>query len=324
MKIAIVGFGNVGKGVVRALERRRRLRRDLGLSVVGICDLWGAMIDENGINPKDALEMKCKKQNMSAVEMIRELDFDVLVEATPTNVKDGEPGLTHITEALRQGKHVVTSNKGPLVVQYRKLMNLAKMKGVHLRFEATVGGAMPVINLVRECLAGNEILAIRGVLNGTTNYILTRMAEDKMPYEHILSEAKELGIAEADPSYDVDGIDAACKLVILANSIFEMDAKYKDVSVTGISWITPEALFLAEREGYTIRLIAEATCDKKLSVAPRLVRSTSPLAVRGTLNAISVITDLAGEITVTGKGAGPLEAASSILSDLIYIARSVK
>jgi homoserine dehydrogenase len=174
---------------------------------------------------------------------------------------------------------------------------------------------MPLINLITENLAGNEILSIKGIFNGTCNYILGRMTEDGLPYEHALSEARELKIAEADPSYDVDGIDTACKLVILANEVFGMDATYKDVDVTGIREVTPESLKLAYDCGYTIKLIGEV---ERLKVSPKLVPKGHPLDIGGILNAASIRTDLAGEITVVGKGAGPIEAASSIFSDLIH------
>lgn len=320
--IVIVGFGNVGRGVARVIAQKNQTFKKSGLNlrVVAVSDLWGSMVDERGLRLKDVLEMKCERKKMSGLDVINEVGYNILVESTPTNIDTGGPGLKHMKAALENKKYIATSNKGPLALQYAKLMSLARKKGVELRFEATVGGAMPIINLARETLAGNEIISIRGVLNGTTNYILTRMEQDGLPYEHVLSEAKEIGIAEADPTYDVGGIDAACKLVILANSIFDMDVSYKDVLVTGITWVTPEALLLASKAGYAVRLIAECRKDGTLKVAPRLVPRKSPLAVEGTLNAASLITDLAGEITITGKGAGSIEAASSILSDIMYIA----
>lgn len=326
INIIIVGFGNVGRGVARVISQKNQSFKKGGfnLKIVAVSDLWGSMVDGNGLKLKDVLEMKCERKKLNGLDIINDIDYDILVESTPTNIETGGPGLKHIRAALENKKYIATSNKGPLALQYAKLMSLAKRKGVELRFEATVGGAMPIINLARETLAGNEILSIRGVLNGTTNYILTRMEQDGLPYEHVLSEAKEIGIAEADPTYDVGGIDAACKLVILANSIFGMNVSFKDVQVTGITWVTPEALLLAEKAGYAVRLIAECRKDGTLKVAPRLVPKKSPLAVEGTLNAASLITDLAGEITITGKGAGSIEAASSILSDIIYISSRIQ
>jgi homoserine dehydrogenase len=198
-------------------------------------------------------------------------------------------------------------------------MQLAAEQGKELKFEASVGGAMPLISLVHRDLAGNGVLSIQGILNGTCNYILTRMTEEGLPYEHVLKEAQELGLAEADPSKDVEGVDTAVKLVILANAIFGMDATYKDVEVTGITNITLDALQLADEAGYVVKLIGEMNTEGSLKVRPRLVPKHDPLNVNGTLNVATIKTDLAGDITVIGKGAGPIEAASAILADIISI-----
>jgi Homoserine dehydrogenase len=169
------------------------------------------------------------------------------------------------------------------------------------------------------------VLGIKGIFNGTCNYILTRMASEGLPYDMVLSEAKELGYAEADPTYDVEGIDTALKVVILANAVFDMGVTLQDVSITGISSITPEALKLASEDGYVIKLIGEIRPnggDRVLKVSPRLVPKSHPLAVQGTLNAALFETTLAGDIVVIGKGAGSVETASAILSDLLYVASS--
>jgi len=324
VRISIVGFGHVGSGVAEVVMRKHDeiLRKHgLDLRIVGIADLKGAIVDEGGLNRDEIARFGAGGAllDMSSLELIREIEHEVMVEATPTNVTNGEPGLTHIITALNSNRHVVTSNKGPLALEYRKLMELAERKGRELRFEATVGGAMPLISLIRENLAGNGITAIRGILNGTCNYILTRMTNENLPYEHVLREAQEIGIAESDPSKDVEGIDTAVKLVILANSVFGMDATYRDVRVQGITEITPDALKLARDAGYAIKLIGDVDIDGRLEVAPRLVPVSDPLNVGGTLNVATIRTDLAGDITVIGKGAGPIEAASAILSDIIAI-----
>ena len=324
VRISIVGFGHVGSGVAEVVMRKHDeiLRKHgLDLRIVGIADLKGAIVDEGGLNRDEIARFGAGGAllDMSSLELIREIEHEVMVEATPTNVTNGEPGLTHIITALNSNRHVVTSNKGPLALEYRKLMELAERKGRELRFEATVGGAMPLISLIRENLAGNGITAIRGILNGTCNYILTRMTNENLPYEHVLREAQEIGIAESDPSKDVEGIDTAVKLVILANSVFGMDATYRDVRVQGITEITPDALKLARDAGYAIKLIGDVDINGRLEVAPRLVPVSDPLNVGGTLNVATIRTDLAGDITVIGKGAGPIEAASAILSDIIAI-----
>ncbi len=323
MNIVIIGFGSVGRGVAKVLiEKEKFLRNFLGdYKVIAVTDSSGGIYDENGLDLRKVLEMKSKgglPKEITSIEVIRDLDFDVCIEVTPTNVENGEPGLTHIRECLKRGVDVVTSNKGPLVVAFRELMNLAKKNNARLMFEATVGGAMPVIKLAKIDLAGNEILSVRGILNGTCNYILSRMEKELLPYELILEEAKELGIAERDPTYDVEGIDAGAKLVIIANALMGLDAKFKDVERVGISNLTPEAFKVALENGYTIRLIAEANRDF-LRVSPRLVPLNHPLAIYGTLNALEIETNLAGNVFVIGKGAGSVETASAIISDLICL-----
>ncbi len=324
VRVSIIGFGYVGSGVAEVIRRKRddiAKKHGIDIKIVGIADLKGVIVDENGLSDDAILKLKTGEnlRDMTSLEVIKEIEHEVTVEATPTNVETGEPGLTHVITALESNRHVVTSNKGPLSLQYRKLMELAEKKGKELRFEAAVGGAMPIISLINENLAGNGIQSIKGILNGTCNYILTRMAEEELPYEHVLKEAQEIGIAESEPSKDVEGIDTAVKLVILANSIFNMNTAYEDVKVTGIKEITLEALKLANDAGYVIKLIGEVDQDKCLKVAPRLVPKDDPLNVNGTLNVATIITDLAGDITVIGKGAGPIEAASAILSDIIGI-----
>jgi homoserine dehydrogenase len=327
VKIALVGFGIVGHGVLEVIRKRRSLFREKGLdlNIISVTDHTGTIYDENGVDIERVQKAKILKadgvanSDMKGLEAIQEIESDLLVEVTPTNIDHGQPGLSHIETALSQGKHVVTSNKGPLVVSFNRLKELAEDNGVMLKYEATAGGTMPLINLIKHNLVGNEILGLRGIFNGTCNYILTRMMDEGYPYGYALTEAQDLGIAEADPTYDVEGIDTAAKVVILANSIFGMDAKYKDVDVTGISEITTEALNLAKDNGYLIKLIGDVPA---LTVKPMLVPRGSPLAVGGTLNVASIETDLSGTVTVTGLGAGSIETASAVLSDIISIYKS--
>lgn len=328
VRISIIGFGAVGQGVARSILAKREYlnKQGIDLQVVGISDSKGSEINAGGINLKSALERKKNKGTVAkgketALDIIRDVEHDIVVEATPTNIENGEPGLSNMHAAFEAGRHVATSNKGPLALKFNELKEAAEDNGLHFRYEATVGGAVPIFNLIHEALAGNTVIGIEGILNGTTNYILTRMAEERMPYELVLKEAQELGIAETDPTYDVEGIDSACKLVIIANSVFGRDATYRDVEVTGITKITPEALELANKNNYVVKLVCEAR-ENSLTVAPRLVPKRHPLAVGGTLNVASISTDLAGRITISGKGAGSIETASSILSDILFIARN--
>jgi homoserine dehydrogenase len=320
MKVALIGLGSVGRGVAEMLAKK-----DLGLVLTGIADSKSAFMDPDGIDIARVLARKkksgsCGDQALSAADVIRKADYDALVEVTPTNALSGEPAIGHIRAALNRKKHVVTSNKGPIALAGKELRAMAKKKGVALRYEATVAGAIPVMHTLEHGLAGNEILALYGVLNGTCNFILTRMAAEGLTYEQALMEAREMGYAEADPTYDVQGIDAAIKLVILANTIWDNGVKLADVDRTGIDLLTPDALRLADGMGCTIRLIAEANPKKRLlRVSPRILDKNHPLVFEGTLNALTLETDMAKQITLIGRGAGSIETASAIIGDLLYI-----
>ena len=320
MKVAILGLGAVGRGVLEVLATQKT-----GLVVTAVADSKSAVIESEGIDIKAILAQKkdsgiCGDLTLSAADIVTTADYDILVEVTPTDVETGEPALSYIKEALGRGKHVVTSNKGPIALHYPELSQIASTKGVVIGFEATVCGAIPIIQTLRHGLAGNDVRRVFGVLNGTCNYILTRMADEKLTYAQALLEARELGYAEADPTYDIKGIDAAIKLVILANAVWNLNVSLNDVDCAGIDQVTTEAIALAEEEDYTIRLIAELIpATGQMRVAPRLLPRNHTLIVQHTLNAVAVETDLAGDITLIGKGAGSLETASAILSDLIFI-----
>ena len=320
MKVALIGLGSVGRGVAEMIAKK-----DLGLVLTGIADSKSAFMDPAGIDIARVLANKkktgsCGDQHLSADDVIKNADYDALIEVTPTNALSGEPAIGYIKAALNRKKHVVTSNKGPIALAHKELLAMARKNGVSLRYEATVAGAIPVMHTLEHGLRGNEILALYGVLNGTCNFILTRMAAEGLTYEQALMEAREMGYAEADPTYDVQGIDAAIKLVILANTIWDNGVKLEDVDRTGIDLLTPDALRLADEEGCTIRLIAEANPKKHLlRVSPRILDKNHPLVFEGTLNALTLETDMAKEITLIGRGAGSIETASAIIGDLLYI-----
>lgn len=324
IKIVIIGFGVIGRGVFEVLHEKRNLIESyIGkYSVVAVTEKHGIVYSENGLG-KEVLEFKSSDfSSGSTIEVIEDVDFDVAIEVTPTDIKKGEPGLTHIRECLKKGVHVITSNKGPIVVAYKELQKTANENNVRLMFEATVGGGMPLISLVRNNLCGNRVDSIRGILNGTCNYILSRMESEKLAYHQVLAEAQELGIAEADPTYDVEGIDSAAKVVIIANALLNMNVSFDDVEVKGITEITPEAFEVALEKNFTIRLIAEVDKQSEsVRVSPRLIPLHHPLNVKGTLNAVQIRTDLAKDIVVIGRGAGQKETSSAIISDLIEIYR---
>ncbi|MDD1703499.1 MAG: homoserine dehydrogenase [Methanoregula sp.] len=320
MKAALIGLGSVGRGVAEMIAKK-----DLGITITGLADSKSGCIHDAGIDVMQVLKEKrdtglCGDKKISASDVIENADYDALIEVTPTNALSGEPATGYIKAALARKKHIVTSNKGPIALSYKELSAIAAQQGVALRYEATVGGAIPIMHTLENGLAGNEIFAIYGVLNGTCNYILTRMAAEGLTYEQALMEAREMGYAEADPTYDVKGIDAAIKLVILANTIWGDSVKLSDIDITGIDLLTPDALRLAEEEGSTIRLIAEAIPSQKiLRVSPRIIEKNHPLVVEGSLNALTLETDMAKEITLIGRGAGSIETASAIIGDLLYI-----
>lgn len=335
MRLCVLGFGAVGQGLAKVvLMKHEELIEKYGidLEITAINDRSGAAINPNGLDLQQALDTKEKTgkikdypeygvSGVDGVEVLDKAEYDCLVEATPTNIDDGQPTQTHILKAMNDKKDVVTSNKGPLALNFKTLIETARENNVKFRFEASVGGTMPVINLARESLAGNNIHSVQGILNGTTNYILSRMANEGTEYEPTLKEAQELGIAETNPYQDVEGLDAACKIVIIANSLMGWDVTLDDVSREGISGISSNAVKLALKDGYLIKLVAEAN-DGKLRVAPMLVKQGSPFAVNGTLNVITLKTDLSEDVTVVGVGAGSIETASAILSDIISIGKN--
>ncbi len=335
MKLLLAGFGTVGSGVAKALDSKKdAIKSKLGgnLSVVGICTSKGTIIDEKGIDLPLAYSLAQEKKlythrnfdpNTSSEKAVKTLEYDCLVETTPTNIDHGEPGATLVRTALRRQKHVVTSNKGPLALNFRELTGLAEKNNVLLKYEATVGGAMPVFNLLEGCMHVNKIEKIYGILNGTTNYILSKMSMESTSYELALAEAQEMGIAEKDPSYDVEGTDAASKLSILSNFVFGNGVTVRDVQKTGITKISGGTIELAKKNGYIIKLVAYADAERML-VTPRLVPLHHPLAIDGTLNVIEFHTDMAGKIRVIGEGAGHMQTASAVLGDILDIAKSTK
>ena len=333
-KVIIMGFGAVGQGVARAISMKKDLIKEktgVVVKVVAAADSSSSAISQDGLDEELLVEIKNKEGKLSAYpefgsdksgeDVLDAVEYDCLIEATPTNIVDAEPAFSLTLKAFSQGKDVVTSNKGHLALKFREVVGAAKEAGVEFKYEASVGGAMPIINFTKETLASCGIKSIVGILNGTTNYILSRMTSEGSAYDVTLKESQELGIAETDPTQDVEGIDAACKTVILANSLLGIDATYSDVKVEGISKINSQAIELAKKDNYLIKLIAEVS-PNNLQVSPRLVKVGSSYDVSGTLNMATIKTDLAGEVTVMGLGAGSLETASAMLTDLISILKN--
>ena len=326
MRVFICGFGTVGQGVAEVIASRKKYFSDRfgqNVDIVGVMDSKTFSIDGNGMDPLELISRKKETRKVGtetytdSVNVLDSVDYDLLVEVSPTDVKTGGVGLINIRHALETGKDVITVNKGPLALKFNELTELAEKNGCRFRFEGSVGGAMPIINLCRENLAGEKINSIRGIFNGTCNFILSKMDKGQ-PFEQALKEAQQMGYAETDPTNDIEGYDSACKVVILANSVFGRDVTFKDVQITGITSITEEAIALAASRNMVIRLIGEVS-DTKLEVSPRLIPKGHPLSISGTLNTAQILSDLAGPVTVSGRGAGRLETASAVLSDLIAI-----
>lgn len=340
------------------LERREVLARRYGIRpvVVAIADRSGVVSAARGIDLAIALEAKKRDGGLRALGASADgrvptsscetashessgfparsapqdgrspvgprpyegIECDALIEVTPSNLADGEPALSTIRAALGAHRHVITANKGPLAHALPALLELARHHGVALRFSGAVGGGTPILDFAGKCLPGNRVLGLRGILNGTSNYILSRMSSDGLSFDAALREAQSAGYAEADPTADVEGLDAAAKLSILANWAMECRVTIRDVAREGIRGVTSEAMSAARREGAAIKLIASADAEG-LRVRPERVALTDPLCVHGALNAVTFVTEDAGAQTLVGKGAGGPETASAIVRDLVEV-----
>jgi homoserine dehydrogenase len=339
VRLILVGVGNVGGRLLELLDRKQEtLRQDLGLdvTVTGVCDRSGVAVCSTGLSVKEILRLKKGGQGVAAypewgepgrtaLDLVREAGADLLLEASPANMVDGQPGLGCMEAALSRGMHVVTANKAPLVLAYERLLALARSQGVQLRFDATVAGGLPAINLGQRDLAAATITRLEGVVNLTTNYILTRMAEDGLSYDEALGDAQRAGHAETDPTLDVEGWDAANKLVILAQSVLGVPATLDDVTVEGITNIGPDLLSQAMAEGKRVKLVALAELGQdgyRLAVRPTWLDAGHPLAQLGAKQmGILFHTDISGSISATVVEETPLPTASAMLRDLVLIYR---
>jgi len=331
----LVGWGVVGQSFAQIItQRKKELAKKYGFRprIVAIVDKKGAAINPKGLDLEQMLALKKEKgtvsassqdghPDMTALEVIESVEAEAMVEVTPTNIEDAEPGLSYIKTAFRTGKHVVTTNKGPLALALPALTELADYNNVYLRFSGTVGAGTPILEFAKNCLQGDRILAIRGILNGTTNYILSEMDEKHITFDEALKAAQKLGYAEADPTMDVDGYDAAAKLVIMANWIMDKKVTIKDVKIKGIRDVSSQNIADASKKGSTIKLIG--SIEESLKVEPTQISKHNPLAVDGALNAVTFVSESAGEQTIIGRGAGGMETASAVLRDLLDIKQNI-
>ena len=331
----LVGFGVVGQSLVKILlSKSAELYSTFGLNprVVACVDSNGMAVSPGGLDLGRLLEAKRTKKSVSAyhdkrdylntTDLIENTEAEVMIELTPTNLENGEPGISHIVSAMKTKKHVITVNKGPMALAFSSLIELSNYNNVRLAFSGTVGGGTPILEFAKKCLRGDRILSFRGILNGTTNYILSKMEEDEITFQEALADAKQKGYAEASPRLDIEGYDAAAKLVIMANWIMSRKVSIADVTRRGILDVDLNAIRNAHHDGKAIRLIAYCDNDE-LNVMPLEIKRDDPICVTGTLNAVTFSSEYSGEKTIVGRGAGGLETASAILRDLIEIRDSI-
>ena len=336
LNLAFIGFGTVGQGLTEILDKKKKFlktKHNFEYNIVAVCDKnLGSIYNKNGLAPQKLLSIINSTNNLNeykncikgfdSFKTIKETNADVIIELTYTNLTTGEPALSHIKTALENKKHVITSNKGPYVIYHKKLKKLALQNNVSYKIEGTVMSGTPVINTALKSLAGCNISKIKGILNGTTNYILSQMEHGK-EYKDALPDSIQLGYAEADPTGDVEGWDALAKVIILANVIMDVKISTEDIDRTGITNIKLSDIESAKLEGYRWKLIGEIEKSNNEIIAkvkPQKLSLTDNLAnVMGNTNAITFDTDLLGPITIIGPGAGKIETGFSILNDLLDI-----
>lgn len=335
-KLALIGFGTVGKGLCEILrDKAQSLKNsyEFDYKIVAVADFaYGNVYNPNGLDVDLMLEQANAKQKFTkdlsewdTVSLIKECNADIVCELTYTDLQTGGPAIDHCKAALSTGKHIVTSNKGPAALFYPEMKKLADDNNVKFMIEGTVVAGTPIINLTDGPLGGCEISKIRGILNGTTNYMLSEM-EKGMAFEDVLKVAQDLGYAEADPTGDIEGFDARGKVCILANVVMNAGIKITDVSCEGITKITQDDIKKAKEQNARWKLIG--TVEKKDgkvigSVAPEMLDLSHPLAgVMGATNALTFTTDLLGDVTIIGPGAGKIETGFSILTDILAIHRA--
>jgi homoserine dehydrogenase len=331
--LAFIGFGNVAQGLTQILqEKEAEYFKKYGVHflITAISDpIKGNAFNPEGISPAALLESLEKPGGMrllpgnhpdwDAMEMIQNSPADVVIEMSYTNLETGEPATTYVAEALRRKKNVITTNKGPIALHYDNLSSIARLHDVQIGVEGTVMSGTPVLRIGRELLAGAGIRRIQGILNGTTNYILTRM-EEGLSYEDALAEAQAQGYAEADPSGDVEGYDAAAKVAILSRLVLGVPLAFSSIEREGISAISKDDIAKASAENKHWKLLASLELENgnvRASVRPTCLAAGHPLAgIRGATNAVVYTTNFLGDMVITGPGAGRIQTGYAIIEDL--------
>jgi len=341
IKLAIIGFGNVGQGLAQILVDKEQFYKqafNTEFVVVAVCDfIMGSLYNPEGLAIQDLLNTVNKGNSLEDIEApvkgwdalttITQSNADIVVELAYTDLKTGEPALSHMTACFESGKHFVTTNKGPVALHYKTLKSLSTKHGLMFGIEGTVMSGTPTLALGKESLMAANIQSIEGILNGTTNYMLMRM-EAGLDFSTALKEAQEKGYAEADPSGDVDGFDAAAKVVILANLLMDADLSINDIERTGMSSLSVEDINQAKTNNKCWKVLGHVS--KKSDggftawVKPVEIDKAHPLSnVSGATNAITFSTELMGDVTLIGAGAGRVETGYAVIEDILSIAKQL-
>jgi len=341
LRLTLIGFGNVGQEFSRLLIRKRDwLLREKGIDIEVLAiatKTRGSLISSRALDMEHVLDhlhvggtlsdFGPESTTLAPLQIIDKTDADLMIELTPLNIESGQPAIDHIKAAFEVGLDVVTANKGPIAYAYKDLRALARSKGVHFRFEGTVMDGTPVFNLVEKTLPGCQVLGIEGILNSTSNFVLTEMSRGKR-MEDAIKEAQARGFAEAEPSLDIDGWDAAAKITALANVLMEAGSNPKKVDREGIRKISDIDLKNAKTDGLKIKQIARATREGdevRLQVKPEFIDSSSPFwSIDGTSSAVRLKTDLMGEIAVSEINPSVTQTAYAIFSDILLIMESIR
>ena len=318
IKAALLGAGTVGGGVYKLVERRAAEMPDKAGAELKITKV----LVKNLQKKREGIPSEVLTDDWEGI--IHDPEISIVIEL----MGGVEPARTYILQALEAGKNVVTANKDLLAEHGQELMEAAERNHCDLCFEAAVGGGIPIIRPLKECLAGNEITEVMGIVNGTTNYILTKMTQEGWDFDDALKEAQRLGFAEADPTADVEGLDAGRKMAILASIAFHSRVTFKDEDVKGITKITAKDIQYAKEFGYTLKLLGVARNEEgkmEVGVSPMMIPSTHPLAnVNDSFNAVFVHGDAVDDAMFQGRGAGEFPTASAVVGDLISVARDMQ
>lgn len=319
INVGLCGLGTVGTGVVRVLnDHKERIIHKLG------CEVEITKILVNDLEKERDVIINRSWLTDNPDELVEDENIDVIVE-----VMGGVKGTKELLEkALKNKKHIVTANKDLMALNGRELLQLARENHCDILFDASIAGGIPIVRTLVDGLASDHIEKVMGIVNGTTNFIMTKMTDEGLPFDDVLKEAQRLGFAEADPTSDIEGLDAARKMTLLANLAFKMEVNLDDVEVKGITSITQDDIAFAHSLGYTIKLIGIASMhDQKVEVMvePTLLPKDHPLAnVKNEFNAVYVYGDAVGETMFYGPGAGSLPTATAVVSDLMEVIRNIR